>query len=145
MRDESGAVGAASSISLSGDELADLEIAGTLSASGTASNATAQNLSLASVATVDDATAALASIDNALEYISSQRSELGAIENRLNHTVNNLMNVVENTSASRSRIEDADYAVESANLAKLQVMQQAGTAMLAQANASGQLVLSLLG
>ena len=145
IRDESGAVGAASSISLSGDDLADLEIAGALSATGTASNATAQNLSLASVATVEDATAALASIDNALEYISSQRSELGAIENRLNHTVNNLMNVVENTSASRSRIEDADYAVESANLAKLQVMQQAGTAMLAQANASGQLVLSLLG
>ena len=145
MRDVSGAVGTSSTISLSGDDLADVQIAGSLSATGVASNATAGNLSAASVSTVAEATSALTSIDNALEYISSQRSELGAIENRLNHTVNNLMNVVENTSASRSRIEDADYAVESANLAKLQVMQQAGTAMLAQANASGQLVLSLLG
>jgi len=87
----------------------------------------------------------LDSIDNALEYISAQRGDLGALENRLNHTVNNLSNVIENTSASRSRIQDADYAVEAANLAKLQVMQQAGTAMLAQANAQAQVVLSLLG
>jgi len=143
--DGSGATGANSSITVSGDDLADLQISGTLSATGVSSNATGQRLDLVSVASAEDATAALDSIDNALEYISSQRAELGAVENRLNHTVNNLMNVVENTSASRSRIQDADYAVESANLAKLQVMQQAGTAMLAQANASAQLVLSLIG
>jgi len=62
----------------------------------------------------------------------------------LDHTVANLMNRAENQSAAQSRIEDADFAVESANLAKAQVLQQAGTAMLAQANASGQGVLSLL-
>ena len=143
--DTSGAIGANSTVAVSGDDLAELQISGVLSATGVSSNATGERLDLISVASSEDATAALSSIDNALEYISSQRSELGAVENRLNHTVNNLMNVVENTSASRSRIEDADYAVESANLAKLQVMQQAGTAMLAQANASAQMVLSLIG
>ena len=72
------------------------------------------------------------------------RAELGAIENRLDHTVSNLMNLSENTAAARSRIEDADFSVESANLAKSQVLTQAGTAMLAQANAAPQLVLQLL-
>ena len=73
------------------------------------------------------------------------RADLGAIENRLEHTVSsNLMNVAENTAAARSRLEDADFSVESANLAKSQVLQQAGTAMLAQANARSQLVLQLL-
>ena len=87
---------------------------------------------------------AIATIDGAIEKISSMRADLGAIENRLEHTVSNLMNVAENTAASRSRIEDADFSVESANLAKSQVLQQAGTAMLAQANARSQLVLQLL-
>lgn len=144
IRDVSGATGAESTLSVAGDELADLQIVAS-TAVGVASDATGSRISLVDVSSEANANAALSSIDNALEYISSQRASLGAIENRLTHTVNNLMNVVENTSASRSRIEDADYAVESANLAKLQVMQQAGTAMLAQANASGQLVLSLLG
>ena len=87
---------------------------------------------------------AIATIDGAIEKISSMRADLGAIENRLEHTVSNLMNVAENTAASRSRIQDADFSVESANLAKSQVLQQAGTAMLAQANARSQLVLQLL-
>jgi len=71
------------------------------------------------------------------------RAELGAVENRLSHTVSNLMNVAENTASARSRINDADYSIESANLAKAQVLQQAGTAMLSQANARSQLVLQL--
>ena len=87
---------------------------------------------------------AIETIDGAIEKISSMRADLGAVENRLEHTVSNLMNVAENTSASRSRIEDADFSIESANLAKSQVLQQAGTAMLAQANARSQLVLQLL-
>ena len=87
---------------------------------------------------------AIRTIDGAIEKVSSARAELGAIENRLAHTVSNLMNVAENTSASRSQIQDADFSVESANLAKAQVLQQAGTAMLAQANARNQLVLQLL-
>ena len=73
------------------------------------------------------------------------RSNLGAIENRLGHTVSNLSNVVENTSAAQSRIQDADFALEAAALARAQILQQAGTAMLAQASAAPQSVLSLLG
>ncbi len=90
------------------------------------------------------AQSAIAVLDSAIEKVSSMRAELGAIENRLDHTVSNLMNLSENTAAARSRIEDADFSVESANLAKSQVLTQAGTAMLAQANAAPQLVLQLL-
>jgi flagellin len=102
-----------------------------------------------SVATIDalsSSTAQLAvqAIDRALENINSQRSELGAVSNRLDHTINNLGNVVVNTEASQSRIEDADFATETSNLTKAQILSQAATAMLAQANASKQSVLSLL-
>jgi flagellin len=97
-----------------------------------------------SLQTADSAAEAISTIDSAIAMVDSYRSDLGATANRLDHTVNNLMNRVENQSAAKSRILDADYAVESANLAKAQVLQQAGTAMLAQANASGQGVLSLL-
>jgi flagellin len=98
----------------------------------------------ASILTAAGATGAMSSIDASIAQVDSYRSELGAVANRLDHTVSNLMNRVENQSAAKSRIEDTDFAVESANLAKAQVLQQAGTAMLAQANASGQSVLSLL-
>ena len=142
--DTSGTVGSASSISVSGSDLSQLGMSA-VNATGVDTTATGAVLSSVSVSSTDNATAALTSIDNAIEYINAQRADLGAVENRLNHTVNNLSNVIENTSASRSRIMDADYAVEAANLAKTQVMQQAGTAMLAQANAQAQIVLSLLG
>jgi len=98
----------------------------------------------ASILTAEGATEAMSALDKSIGQVDSYRSELGAVANRLNHTVSNLMNRVENQSAAKSRIEDTDFAVESANLAKAQVLQQAGTAMLAQANASGQGVLSLL-
>lgn len=98
-----------------------------------------------SVATSEAAEAALAALDAALETVTQNRADLGAVQNRLNHTVSNLANVVENTSASQSRILDADFAVEAAALARAQILQQAGTAMLAQANAAPQNVLSLLG
>ena len=98
----------------------------------------------ASILTVAGATSAMTSIDQSIGQVNSYQSELGAVANWLDHTVSNLMNRVENQSAAKSRIEDTDFAVESANLAKAQVLQQAGTAMLAQANASGQSVLSLL-
>jgi len=83
-------------------------------------------------------------VDTAIATVDTQRGTLGAVANRLEHAVSNLMSRSEHQSAARSRIEDTDFAVESANLAKNQVLQQAGTAMLAQANASGQGVLSLL-
>jgi len=83
-------------------------------------------------------------IDGAIEQIAGQRATLGALQNRLEYTVSNLMNVAEFTTSARSRIEDADFAAESARLAKAQVLQQTGTAMLAQANAQPQLALSLI-
>ncbi len=88
--------------------------------------------------------AAMGSLDSALLQVSSYRADLGATSNRLTFTIDNLMSRIENASAARSQIQDADFATESANLAKAQVLQLAGTAMLAQANTSGQTVLSLL-
>lgn len=87
---------------------------------------------------------AMTKVDAAIKTVDSYRGTLGAVENRLDHTVSNLMNRIENQAAARSRIEDADYAQESANLAKNQVLQQAGVAMLAQANQSSQNVLALI-
>ena len=102
-----------------------------------------------SVASVDISTLASAQkaigiIDKAIDQVSSQRADLGAINNRLDFTVANLANISEKTTAARSRIMDADFAVETANLSRSQVLQQASTAMLAQANARAQNVLSLL-
>ena len=87
---------------------------------------------------------ALDVVDNALEMMADFRSRMGAVSNRMFHTIDNLMSVSENTSAARSRIVDADFAAESASLAKSQILQKAGTAMLSQANASTQDILSLL-
>jgi flagellin len=87
---------------------------------------------------------AIKAIDNAIEQVSQSRAQLGAYQNRLNATVNNLSNVVTNTEASRSRIMDTDYSQETTQLAKSQIIQQAATAMLAQANQSAQMVMSLL-
>jgi len=101
----------------------------------------------ASVIDVADATKANTGtglIDTAIKDVNIQRSKLGAVSNRLNHTVNNLTNISSNLSAAKGGIEDADFALETTNLAKNQILQQASTAMLAQANASKQNVLSLL-
>jgi len=87
---------------------------------------------------------ALDSISTAINTVGGYKAEWGAGQNRLDYTVSNLMNVVEFTAAARSRIQDADFAVEAARLAKSQVLQQTGTAMLAQANASPQLAISLI-
>jgi len=86
----------------------------------------------------------LVKIDNAIKTVDTYRAKLGAVANRMEHAAANLMSRVENQSAARSQIQDADYAVESANLAKSRVLQQAGSAMLAQANASTANILSLL-
>jgi flagellin len=87
---------------------------------------------------------AITNIDAAILKVNTQRSELGAVSNRLSHTVSNMTNISTNLSAARGGIEDADFALETTNLAKNQILQQASTAMLAQANASKQNVLSLL-
>ncbi|WP_417448436.1 flagellin [Idiomarina abyssalis] len=96
------------------------------------------------ISTVSGAQKAIDILDNAIDEVSNIRADLGAVNNRLDFTINNLSSVSENASAARSRIEDADFAKESANLSRAQVLQQAGTAMLAQANAAPQQVLSLL-
>ena len=87
---------------------------------------------------------ALEIITGAIEKISGMRAEYGALQNRFEYTISNLMNVSEQTSAARSRLQDADFASESAKLAKAQILQQSGSAMIAQANASSKLALSLI-
>ena len=89
--------------------------------------------------------AALYGVDDALHYLSNQRSKFGALQNRLESTINSLENFEEKTAGSRSRIMDADFAEETAHLTRSQILQQASTSILAQANSSNQIVLSLLG
>jgi flagellin len=94
--------------------------------------------------TLTNASAAISVLDGAITTLNTQRSELGSYSNRLDHVVNNLTNVSTNLQAGLGRIQDADFAAETTSLAKSQILQQASTAMLAQANASKQNVLSLL-
>ena len=130
----------ATALTMTAETAAGSLVQGTLYATTSAST----KLDASTLTTVALANSSITSVDAALATVDSYRSVLGAASNTLNHSVNNLMNRSENQAAAQSRIEDTDYAVESANLAKSQVLQQAGTAMLAQANASGQSVLSLL-
>lgn len=104
-----------------------------------------QFLSDIDISTFEGATAAITAIDNAIGQVASQRADLGAIQNRLESTVSNLQVTSENLNAANSRIQDADFAAETAELSRTQVLQQAGISVLAQANAAGQQVLSLLG
>ncbi|AVK04081.1 flagellin [Pseudomonas paraeruginosa] len=96
------------------------------------------------ISTAKGAQSAVLVIDEAIKQIDAQRADLGAVQNRFDNTINNLKNIGENVSAARGRIEDTDFAAETANLTKNQVLQQAGTAILAQANQLPQSVLSLL-
>ncbi|QTL96935.1 flagellin FliC [Iocasia frigidifontis] len=98
-----------------------------------------------SVSTAADAQTALGSLDAAISAVSAFRSDLGAVQNRLEHTMKNLATTAENLQASESRIRDADMAAEMSNLTKNQILQQAGTSMLAQANMKSQSVMSLFG
>ncbi len=104
---------------------------------------------LAKISDVDVSTAygaqnAVDVIDAAIAFIDSQRSDLGAVQNRFDNTIANLQSISENVSAARGRIQDTDFAAETANLSKNQILQQAGTAILAQAKQLPQAVLSLL-
>ena len=110
----------------------------------TASTATGVAVSQIDISTVDGAQKALASIDSALTSINSSRASLGAMQNRFTSVVTSLQTSAENLTASRSRIEDTDFAAETANLTRGQILQQAGTAMLAQANSLPNGVLALL-
>lgn len=103
-----------------------------------------ESLDKLDISTVDGANKALVAIDNALKTVNSARSDMGAIQNRFSAVVSNLQSTSENLTASRSRIRDADFASETAELSRAQILQQAGTAMLAQANQSSQGVMALL-
>lgn len=123
-----------------------ITLGGTQATAGFATTllAAGSNLAAQSVTSVDNANNAILSVDAALTAVSSLRSTLGAIQNRFESTITNLTTAAENLTASRSRIQDADFAMETANLTRAQILQQAGTAILAQANAVPQNVLSLL-
>ncbi|MDB2323961.1 flagellin [Alphaproteobacteria bacterium] len=107
-------------------------------------SSTLSNISATNISTAAGAQTAIKAIDGALEMVSERRANLGAISNRMDNTVANLTSIKTNLEGSRSRIEDADFAAETAQLTKSQILQQAATSMLAQANASKQSVLSLL-
>jgi flagellin len=116
----------------------------TIDGMGTASLGTTENVSALVISNAASAGAAITALDEAIQQVNSQRAELGSYSNRLDHTVANLTNVSTNLQSGLGRIQDADFAAETTNLAKTQILQQASTAMLAQANASKQNVLSLL-
>lgn len=97
------------------------------------------------VASAKDFNSLNAFIKGALSLVSQQRSDLGAIQNRLEHTINNLDNIVENTTSAESAIRDTDIATEMVKYSNNGILQQAGTSMLSQANQGNQLALSLLG
>jgi flagellin len=103
-----------------------------------------QQVAKMDVSTADSAARTLGIVDGALASVNDQRARYGALQNRFQTTITNLQTTSENLSASRSRIQDTDFAAETANMTKAQILQQAGTAMLAQANALPQNVLSLL-
>ena len=112
---------------------------------GTSAKASTLNkVSTLDISTFDGAQQALKTVDSALALINGQRAQFGALQSRFESTVSNLATTSENLSSSRSRIQDTDFASETANLTKSQILQQAGTAMLAQANQLPQQVLSLL-
>ena len=98
----------------------------------------------ADIDTIANASTAISNIDTALDAVATARASLGAIQSQLESTVRNLSNVAENTAAAAGRIMDTDYAAETANLTKAQILQQAATSVLAQANAQPQNILSLL-
>uniref|UniRef100_UPI0035AE90C1 flagellin n=1 Tax=Hylemonella sp. TaxID=2066020 RepID=UPI0035AE90C1 len=111
---------------------------------GADSSSTLKKVADLDVTTVIKANDALKTVDSALAFVSGERAKLGALQSRFESTINNLAISSENLTASRSRIVDADFAAETAALSRAQILQQAGTAMIAQANQLPQGVLALL-
>jgi len=125
--------------------LTDTAGAGTTGTAGASVSAAVTNqVDDIDISSVVGSGAAVRTIDNALAEINESRANLGAVQNRFGHTINNLANVQENVAASRSRIQDTDFAVETASMTKNQILQQAGTSILAQANQLPQAALSLI-
>ncbi|WP_031571413.1 flagellin [Rheinheimera texasensis] len=116
-----------------------------ISRTGGGFGASGLGLASLSISSVTGASTALASIDSAIKTIDGKRADLGALQNRFQSTIRNLSNIVENVSAARSRIRDTDFAKETAELTRSQILQQASTTILSQANQRPQSALSLLG
>lgn len=137
-----------SSVSLNSFKVSDIgavasEIAGTIAGTGAATAfANASSLSFTSI---DKAQSMLGAVDAMIGAIDAKRAELGAVQNRFSSTIRNQSNIQENLSAARSRIKDADFAAETASLTKAQILQQASSSILAQANSRPQSALQLLG
>jgi flagellin len=126
---------------------ADINITGTAIITVTADmQAAALSVEAADVeiGTVADAQSAINDIDNALSLVAEHRAEMGAVSNRFDHIIDNLTNVIANTSAAQSRVQDADYAVETTALTRATILQQAATSMIAQANANKNSILGLV-
>lgn len=100
---------------------------------------------ISSITTMNNAQTVLKNIDSLINTVDSTRATLGAVQNRLDSTVRNQSNIAENVSAARSRVRDADFATETANMTKQNILQQAASSVLAQANQRPQAALSLLG
>jgi flagellin len=133
--------GTTDSFSIQGAKANGSAIVATTSAAAATNDVHTDDVDISTVAGTADA---LKIIDAALLEISESRANLGAVQNRFGHTINNLSNIQENVSASRSRIEDTDFASETAQMTKNQILQQAGTSILAQSNQLPQAALSLL-
>ncbi|CAN7252979.1 flagellin [Massilia sp. LjRoot122] len=122
----------------------DFSISGGAEAGLTGTSSGLTTLSTTNISTVEGANAAIALVDGALSQVNSMRAGLGAVQNRFSSTISNLQASSENITAARSRIQDTDFAAETAAMTRGQILQQAGTAMLAQANSLPNGVLSLL-
>jgi len=122
----------------------DLNVSGAAGSDSDVPGGITTSSALKTITTTTNATSAVAAVDEAITKLNIKRAQAGALVNRLEHTVSNLMNISQRLQEAQSQIVDADYAAESANLARGMVLQQAGTAMLAQANQSPQYVLMLL-
>lgn len=127
------------------DNTANDRITVDVSATDTTATTLGVNAAATDITTKVDAQGSLALIDNAIDLVNGYRGDLGAIQSRFEYTIANIMNISENVSAARSRIMDADIAMETANMTKANILQQAGVAVLAQANQIPSLALSLLG
>ena len=135
--------GSAAEVALAGFSSAKTGVAGPLSIANNDATSTA-GINTLTIETMEDSWLAMKQIDDSLNQVNEARATLGAVQSRFESAVANIMTQSENTSAARGRIMDADFAAETANLSKAQILQQAGTAMVAQANQLPQQVLSLL-
>ena len=124
---------------------ASIAIAGSTTLAATSGTDGTMSVEQIDVTTAFGAQAAIGTLDDAIKQVDEQRSEIGAVQNRLNSTINNLASIRENASAGMARIKDVDFAEETVNLTKQQILQQAGTSILAQAKQLPQAALSLLG